>query len=134
MTDPHQVTYFSRLDHDECWALLSEAEVGRIAWQGRDGIVVVPVNYQVSERTIVFHTTPGSALAQLAGGVSVSFQVDEIDPESAIGWSVLLYGTGEPADPALVTKSWLDGERSVGVAVAASGIDGRVVSGTKRKG
>lgn len=133
MTDPQQVTYFSRLDHDECWALLGETEVGRIAWQGPQGIVIVPVNYQMSGRTIVFHTRPESALAQLAGGSSVSFQVDEIDKDSAIGWSVLVHGTASPADPSIINASWLEGERTVGVAISAVSIDGRVVSGTRKK-
>lgn len=134
MTDPQQVTYFSRLEPDECWALLGETEIGRVAWQGSDGIVVVPVNYQLSGRTVVFHTAPESSLARLADGTAVSFQVDEIDRDSAIGWSVLLHGSAGPADPSLTTASWLEGERTMGVAITASSIDGRVVSGTKKKG
>ncbi|HHT12734.1 MAG TPA: pyridoxamine 5'-phosphate oxidase family protein [Propionibacterium sp.] len=134
MTDPQQVTYFSRLDQDECWALLGETEVGRIAWQGNAGIVVVPVNYQLSDRTIVFHTAPDSALAKLADGRDLSFQVDEIDRDSAIGWSVLVHGTAGPADASVANTSWLEGERTMGVAITASSIDGRVVSGTKKKG
>lgn len=134
MTDPQQVTYFSRLEGDECWALLAEAEIGRVAWQGSGGIVIVPVNYRLSDRAIVFHTAPDSALARLADGASVSFQVDEIDGDSAIGWSVLVQGTATAADPSIVTASWLDGERTMGVAIIASSIDGRVVSGTKKEG
>lgn len=134
MTDPQQVTYFSRLETDECWALLGETEVGRIAWQGSGGIVVVPVNYQLSGRTIVFHTAPDAALAKLADGRDVSFQVDEIDRESAIGWSVLVHGTAGRADASISNTSWLEGERTMGVAITASSIDGRVVSGTRKKG
>ncbi|MCG6568350.1 pyridoxamine 5'-phosphate oxidase family protein [Tessaracoccus sp. ZS01] len=132
MTDPHQVTYFSRLDGDECWALLGETVIGRIAWQGNDGIIVVPVNYQVVDRTIIFHTDTDSSLAKLADGRKVSFQVDEIDPDSAIGWSVLVQGSAGAADPAVTNKSWLDGDLAVGIAVTAASIDGRVVSGTKK--
>ncbi|WP_052460059.1 pyridoxamine 5'-phosphate oxidase family protein [Tessaracoccus massiliensis] len=132
MTDPQQVTYFNTLDAGECWALLGETEVGRIAWQGGDGIVVVPVNYRVIDRSIVFHTADGSGLSKLADGRQVSFQADEIDRESAIGWSVLVRGTATPADPAVVNTSWLEGERTVGVAITATSIDGRVVSGTKK--
>ncbi|MBB1510252.1 pyridoxamine 5'-phosphate oxidase family protein [Tessaracoccus sp. MC1756] len=132
MTDPQHVTYFSRLDGDECWALLSETVIGRIAWQGDDGIIVVPVNYQVVDRTIIFHTDTDSSLAKLADGRKVSFQVDEIDPDSAIGWSVLVQGTAGAADPGVTNKSWLDGDLAVGIAVTAASIDGRVVSGTKK--
>ena len=46
MTREHQpVTYFSRLDADECWALLADAEIGRIAWLGDDGISILPINF-----------------------------------------------------------------------------------------
>ncbi|GAA4888806.1 hypothetical protein GCM10025789_01400 [Tessaracoccus lubricantis] len=132
MTDPQQVTYFSRLEGEECWALLSEAVVGRIAWQGADGIVVVPVNYQVVDRAIVFHTDVESSLAKLSDGRSLSFQVDEIDPDTAIGWSVLVRGTGGLADPAVANTSWLDDDNTVGIAITVTSIDGRVVSGTKK--
>ena len=47
MTEPQPVTYFSRLDADECWALISECEVGRVAWASAEGISVVPVNFRV---------------------------------------------------------------------------------------
>lgn len=132
MTDPQQVTYFSTLDADECWALLGETEVGRIAWQGEHGITVVPVNYRVLDRTIIFHTAVGSGLSKLADGREVSFQVDEIDRDSAIGWSVLVRGTAAQADESVSTTSWLEGERTFGVAITATSIDGRVVSGTKK--
>ncbi|MDO5677910.1 MAG: pyridoxamine 5'-phosphate oxidase family protein [Propionibacteriaceae bacterium] len=134
MTDPRQVTYFSKLDSEECWALLGETEVGRIAWTGEEGIIIVPVNYQLSGRTVVFHTAPGSPLSKLVDGREVSFQVDEIDRESAIGWSVLVHGTAGPAGEGAVNTSWLEGEKTVGVAVSATSIGGRVVSGTKKKG
>lgn len=133
MTDPQQVTYFTRLAEEECWALLGETEIGRLAWQGADGIVVVPVNYQLLGRTIVFHTAVESSLAKLTDGTSVAFQVDEIDRDSAIGWSVLVRGTAGEADAAFINTSWLEDERTIGVAITASSIDGRVVSGAQRK-
>ena len=52
-SEPGQgVTYFSRLDADECWALLAEAEVGRVAWAHAGGIIVIPANYRIHDRTI----------------------------------------------------------------------------------
>lgn len=129
-TDPQAVTYFSRLDADECWALVSEAVVGRIAWTSPEGISVVPVNFRVIERVIVFHTTQESFLAGLAVPTEVAFQVDEIDQETATGWSVLVRGVSGPADTAVSSISWLEGGLTVGLAITASTIAGRVVSGT----
>ncbi|HMS37097.1 MAG TPA: pyridoxamine 5'-phosphate oxidase family protein [Arachnia sp.] len=125
------VTYFSRLDADECWALLADAEVGRIAWLGPDGINIVPVNYRTREGVIVFHTAPGTMLATLLDATDVSFQVDEIDKESAIGWTVLARGATAPADAAAKSISWVEGDRTVGIAIEVSVLAGRVVSGTK---
>ena len=131
-TDPQHVTYFSRLEAEECWALIAEAEVGRIAWASTEGISVVPVNVRVVEGAIVFHTTPESFLAALAERTDVAFQVEEIDPETATGWTVLVRGTSGPADGAISSRSWLEGGLAVGLAITASTIAGRVVSGTIR--
>jgi len=129
-TDPLPVSYFTRLDAEECWALLAEGDVGRIAWIAPDGISVVPVNYHLVERSIVFHTSEESFLARLAERTEVAFQVDEIDPETATGWSVLVRGESGPADRQVSSVSWLDG--TVGLAITAASIAGRVVSGQKK--
>ena len=83
-TDPQAVTYFSRLDADECWALVSDAVVGRVGWSSPEGISVVPVNFRVVEGVIVFHTTHESFLAGLAAPTEVAFQVDEIDQDMVV--------------------------------------------------
>lgn len=127
MTEP--VTYFTRLSAEECWALLSETTVGRIAWQDAQGIAVVPVNYTSDGGRIVFHTAPTTSLAALTNPTPVAFEVDLIDEETAVGWSVLVRGTSGPVEAAAM--SWLD-DRTVGIAIAASNIDGRVLSGTTR--
>lgn len=130
MTEPQPVTYFSRLDADECWALIAECEVGRVAWASSEGISVVPVNFRVVDGVIVFHTTPESFLAALEQSTDVAFQVDEIDPETATGWTVLVRGTSGPADGGVTSISWLEGGLALGLAITASSIAGRVVSGT----
>lgn len=130
MTDPQPVTYFSRLDADECWALVSESVVGRVAWTSPEGISVVPVNFRVVKGDIVFHTAQESFLARLAAPTEVAFQVDEIDQETATGWSVLVRGLSGPADASVSSISWLEGGLTVGLAITARTIAGRVVSGT----
>ncbi|NHB85906.1 pyridoxamine 5'-phosphate oxidase family protein [Tessaracoccus sp. HDW20] len=93
-SDPgSEVTYFSRLEADECWALLAEAEMGRIAWQGDDGLVVFPVNFRLDGHTVVFQTADGGALSRLTEPTEVAFQADEIDAEAAVGWTVLIQGS-----------------------------------------
>lgn len=122
------VTYFERLEADECWALLADAAVGRIAWQSPDGLTVVPVNYVADGRRIIFHTAPGTTLAALVETTDVAFEVDQVDEETAVGWSVLARGTTAPVDAASV--SWLAEDRTVGIMINPSSLQGRVLSGT----
>ncbi len=133
-TDPGQeVTYFSRLDADECWALLGESQVGRIAWAGADGIAITPVNFRLHGHTIVFQTAEGGSLAGLIEPTEVAFQVDDIDGEAVVGWSVMVQGvtrSGQAEREGHI--SWLDGDRPVWIAITAGAVDGRVMSGTKR--
>ncbi|MEF9887038.1 helix-turn-helix domain-containing protein [Streptomyces sp. P9-A4] len=77
----------------ECWELLDGHGVGRVAVEGRDGLMVIPVNYQVVDREIVFMTAADSSLARgAASGAEVAFEEDRLDEAFSQGWSVLLVG------------------------------------------
>ncbi|MGW6394975.1 helix-turn-helix domain-containing protein [Streptomyces sp. NPDC055103] len=77
----------------ECWELLDGHGVGRIALEGRDGLMVIPVNYQVVDGDIVFMTAEDSPLARAsASGAEVAFEEDHLDEAFSQGWSVLLVG------------------------------------------
>lgn len=77
----------------ECWELLDGHGVGRVAVEGRDGLTVFPVNYQVVDGDVVFMTAADSALARAStAGVEVAFEEDHIDEAFSQGWSVLLVG------------------------------------------
>lgn len=129
MSEP--VNYFSRLSAEECWSLLSGAEVGRVAWNSEEGITVIPVNFAVAGTTITFRTREGAKLARLTQPTEVAFEVDEIDLETAIGWSVLARGVTASAAGA-PSVSWLAGHRPVGIALTVRTISGRVVSGYRK--
>ena len=121
--------YFASLDEAECRKLLASGSVGRVAWQTKAGINVLPVNYRVIDDRIVFHTSEGGPLAALLYPTSVGFQVDEIDAEAAVGWTLLVRGTTSHA-MGLESVSWVPDGRHVGVAIALEWLGGRVVSGT----
>ena len=121
--------YFASLDAAECRKLLGLGGVGRVAWQSADGINVMPVNYRVIEHHVVFHTSQSGPLAALLEPTAVGFQVDEIDVEAAVGWTLLVRGTTGPA-VGLDSISWVPDGRHVGVAIALEWLGGRVVSGT----
>ncbi|MFF5787470.1 helix-turn-helix domain-containing protein [Streptomyces sp. NPDC012693] len=81
------------IDEAECWELLDGHGVGRVAAEGRDGLAVFPVNYQVVDGEIVFMTAADSSLARAsASGAEVAFEEDRLDEAFSQGWSVLLVG------------------------------------------
>ncbi|MFE0653496.1 helix-turn-helix domain-containing protein [Streptomyces sp. NPDC059534] len=77
----------------ECWELLDGHGVGRVAVEGRDGLAVFPVNYQVVDGDVVFMTAADSTLARASeSGAEVAFEEDHLDEAFSQGWSVLLVG------------------------------------------
>ena len=98
-----------------------------------DGIVMLPVNYAVAAKTIVFRTAPDTLLATQGGG-QVSFEVDRIDETSREGWSVLVQGharkvAGEDEVRRLEhgtgLEPWACGARDVWVRIIPARISGR---------
>ncbi|MFB9201018.1 helix-turn-helix domain-containing protein [Nonomuraea spiralis] len=87
------------LDENECLHLLRPGGVGRIAFEGRYGLTVLPVNFRMSEGSIVFRTVSGGSTDQdLSTGVEnveygVAFEVDRIEEVTRGGWSVLVHGS-----------------------------------------
>ncbi|MFE2234644.1 helix-turn-helix domain-containing protein [Streptomyces sp. NPDC059442] len=78
----------------ECWELLDGHGVGRVAVEGRDGLAVFPVNYQIVDGEIVFATAEDSSLARAsASGAEVAFEEDRLDEAFSQGWSVLVVGS-----------------------------------------
>jgi transcriptional regulator with XRE-family HTH domain len=80
-----------RLSPGECRELLAPRGIGRIAFSSASGLMVVPVNYAVTDGTVVIRTGSGSLIGGHGDG-PVSFEVDHIDLELGQGWSVLVRG------------------------------------------
>lgn len=79
------------LTDDEAWSRLAGAEVGRLATVMAGEPDIVPVNFVVDGRTIVFRTAEGSKLLSLTVHPAVAFEADGWD--AAGGWSVVAKGT-----------------------------------------
>ena len=105
------------LDEAECLRLISPGGIGRLAYTGRFGLTVFPVNYKLHDGSIMFRTSQDSPTDEdLRTGIAhaeyqVAFEIDQINPETRDGWSVLIHG------PAHHMAS--DSERA---AVEASGV------------
>jgi uncharacterized protein len=89
------------LDRATCLTLLGTVDVGRCAWVGDDGrVVVLPVNFVVEEDDIIFRSGAGTKLLAARKGELFSFEGDGIEPALRTGWSVLVTGpASEVTDP-----------------------------------
>ncbi|GAA2558713.1 pyridoxamine 5'-phosphate oxidase family protein [Pseudonocardia hydrocarbonoxydans] len=81
------------LDEAECLRLLAKCEIGRVVFTDAALPAAQPVTYLLDDEEIVFRTAGGSKLAAATRGAVVAFQVDQIDPGTRTGWTVL--GVGE---------------------------------------
>jgi len=75
----------------ECWELLRESVVGRLAVTVAGSPDIFPVNPIVDHGTIVFRTSAGTKFAATKGN-EVAFEVDGYDAGTAQAWSVVAKG------------------------------------------
>src|SRR5215469_15975802 len=92
------------LTEAESLRLIEQAEIGRIGFSGRYGPLVLPVNYKIVDGTVVFRVAVGSSVGEdLRTGIAdaeykVAFEIDEIDPATRTGWSVMIQGSAHYVD------------------------------------
>lgn len=82
---------FTELSAQECWELLAADSFGRLVTAAAGELDIVPINYVVDERTIVFRTAAGTKLAELTVSPRVAFEIDRVGPE--IAESVVVKGS-----------------------------------------
>ena len=122
----------------ECFDLLESAVVGRVGFTSADGVMMLPVNFAVTGKTIVFRTAPDTLLAVYADA-QVSFEADHFDVARHVGWSVLVNGQAHTVTEEREVTSlengtrlepWAGGVRDVYVRIVPARITGRrIVSG-----
>jgi nitroimidazol reductase NimA-like FMN-containing flavoprotein (pyridoxamine 5'-phosphate oxidase superfamily) len=119
----------------ECFGLLELGGIGRVGFAAADGIMMLPVNFVVTGKAIIFRTAPDTLLALYANG-PVSFEVDHLDQALREGWSVLVQGHAHKvADEREVKRledkthlqPWAGGARDVYVRIAPTRISGRCI-------
>jgi hypothetical protein len=98
-----------------------------------EGIVMLPVNYAIAAKSVVFRTAPDTLLAAQAHGPA-SFQSDRVDEANREGWSVSVQGhahivAGEREVRSLERQTrlepWAGGARDVWVRITPVRITGR---------
>ena len=80
------------LTEQECWELLPDKSVGRLAVVINNTPDIFPVNYKVWNGEIYLQTAPGLKLAAAMLNPSVAFEVDGVDEDRKMGWSVVVRG------------------------------------------
>jgi uncharacterized protein len=104
--EPETGTNLEEIPEDECLQLLERHDLGRIAVVVDGKPLIFPVNYALSHRVVTFRTAHGTKLAN-APGSSIAFEIDEYDPSTRVGWSVLVQGVAVDASTALDDVSWM---------------------------
>lgn len=78
----------------ECWRLLEESSLGRLAVTGPDGRPdVFPLNSLVHDGNLYLRTAPGRKLRSVGLEPAIAFEVDGAD--SVHRWSVVIKGVAE---------------------------------------
>jgi nitroimidazol reductase NimA-like FMN-containing flavoprotein (pyridoxamine 5'-phosphate oxidase superfamily) len=127
------------LNEAECMRLITPGGIGRIAFSGRYGPTVFPVNYRLYQDTIVFRTAQDSPTDEdLRTGIAkaeykVAFEIDDFDSTTREGWSVLVQGPAHHVDSEAERLSvsragvdpWPGGDRELFVRIIPSRITGR---------
>jgi len=127
------------LDEAECLRLITPGGIGRIAYSGRYGPTVLPVNYRLYQDAIVFRTTEDSTTDEdLRTGIAnaeykVAFEIDDFDSVARVGWSVLIQGSVHHVvsdeERASIAKAgvepWPGGDRELFLRIVPSRITGR---------
>ncbi|HSK90406.1 MAG TPA: pyridoxamine 5'-phosphate oxidase family protein [Euzebyales bacterium] len=117
---------------EECLALLDGRVLGRLAFAVEGRPRIVPLNYALHQGSVVFRTGYGDLL-DAVHRQDVVFEVDDTDPETHTGWSVIVQGVAEeiwrPEEIEIVRhlplRPWAPGTRDHYVRILSSAITGR---------
>lgn len=131
MTAP--TTLFETLDELECYHRLATVPFGRLVATSGALPLVVPVNFALDGRAIVFRTDSAGPLAAATRGAVVAFQADSIDTGTRCGWSVLVTGVAEAVTEVsdvvrmeqLGIATWAPGPRNHYVRIVPGLVTGR---------
>lgn len=124
----------TRITREDCLALLSGRSVGRLAYVAREGVPdIVPVNYAVHGGDLLLRSGTGPKLQAAERHDVVALEVDDIDHQGHVGWSVVAVGRAErlsvtdvralPADA--LPATWARGPRSAVIRIRPTRLDGR---------
>lgn len=119
-----------------CERHLSQESVGRIAVLVDGHPEIFPINYAIDDGgAIIFRTDRGTKLAAVVGHAEVAFEIDGLDEERHLGWSVLVVGRATAVQALdeltklhdLPLEPWAAGEKPSYVRIAPTKVSGRQI-------
>ncbi|MEM8620998.1 MAG: pyridoxamine 5'-phosphate oxidase family protein [Actinomycetota bacterium] len=121
------------LSDAECWELLANTAVGRLAVDIAGQPDIFPINFVVDGSGIVFRSAAGTKLAGAVLNRFVAFEIDGYLPDERVAWSVVLKGTARQIEKMqerfdaedLPLFPWLKGEKPNFVRIDPTSLTGR---------
>jgi nitroimidazol reductase NimA-like FMN-containing flavoprotein (pyridoxamine 5'-phosphate oxidase superfamily) len=121
------------LSRSECETLLRRGVAGRVAISTPTGPHIVPLNYSISESSVVVCTTPYSVLGTYGRDSMVAFEIDHFEHARQRGWSVVARGRSEVVDDSaelrtlvrVLPRPWASGRRSLYLRIPMTEVTGR---------
>lgn len=134
MTEPQ----LQELSPADCRQLLATHHFGRLAFLDQVGVLpmITPVNYLLYRGQVVFRTDPGSKLVAAMHDRPVAFEIDGIDEQQRLGWSVLVRGHVEEVTDKIELAelggtplvAWAPGAKAHYVRVNTGKVSGRQIT------
>ena len=122
------------LSQAESLRLLSSVPVGRVVFTLHALPAIRPVNHLVVDNKIIIIASLGSAISSQAGsdsGTVVAYEADSIDPDTHLGWSVVVIGKAghvtseaEVAGYRLALQPWVAGQMDDVIVIQAELVTG----------
>jgi nitroimidazol reductase NimA-like FMN-containing flavoprotein (pyridoxamine 5'-phosphate oxidase superfamily) len=117
-----------------CERHLRTETIGRVAVLVDGHPEIFPVNYAVDDSgAIYFRTDRGTKLDAVAASRSIAFEIDGMDEEQQLGWSVLVVGSARRLSTAgeiahagtLPLAPWAAGEKANIIRLSPTKVSGR---------
>jgi uncharacterized protein len=122
------------LSRPESLVLLASVRVGRVVFTVGALPAIVPIAFATHGDAVVMRTSVGTRLALAADHGVLAFEVDDVDPGTRTGWSVVVTGVAEivtdPVERAVIhglVEPFAPGQNDVCVRLPLSVMTGRRV-------
>jgi len=100
MTNNPVVPKAEILGEQQCWTLLGETSIGRLAVTANGHPDVFPINYKVDQGSLIFRTGDGTKFRALSDESVVALEADAVSAEFGMAWSVVVKGRAVSASSA----------------------------------